>query len=450
MLKSVLGFLLCQKARGVCQVYCMDQKFVPRKIKIELMSYVCLEEFCYRNFITFRFHKKPTTYKHKKMDWIERERRKNLLGPQRWTSAPASILLNHVIRHRKAFWMRVTVTWSHQWGDAPSRTRNFVPMIWFTDQVYDDIINRREFVFRIWTQTGFTSKHEGFRGLVKVKKEPNIQDENMLLAVDDKPLISSADTPIIPDQLGQESAEKEAKCTEQLITFNEQERRERSNKEIRQSDIDSNQEDGNGNIPNNSQEEAFKEVEQMNPNPPPLPPPLLPIRFKFLSQDIPPGQIVFPSAREPTPFRLKQMVDDMYGRRATDTTDWTKPFTFDSESCANEEDAQPMDASECSTDSRERHTKQIRESDITDTNQEDWKEEEKELTSNSEDREARNTSEEVMEDQTTHRESEGRQAADVGVVRRVTRTLMKVVWVTVTVVTVLVVADALLPELLQD
>ena len=427
----------------------MDQKFVPRKLKIELMSYVCLEEFCYRNLITFRFHKKPTTYKHKKMDWIERERRKNLRGPQRWTSAPASILLNHFIRHRKAYWMRVTVTWSDQWGDAPSRTRNFVPMIWFTDQVYDDIINRRKFVFRIWTQTGFTSKHEGFRGFVKVKKEPNIQDENMLLAVDDKPLISSAETPIMPEQLGQESGEKEAKCTEQLITFNEHERRQTSTKQIRESDRDSNQQDGkeeNENIPNHSQEEeAFKEVEQMNPNPPPL----LPIRFKFLSQDIPPGQIVFPSAREPTPFRLKQMVDDMYGT-VTDRTDWTKPFTFDSESRAKEEDAQPMDASECSTDTTETHTKQIRESDITHTNQQDWKQEKKELTSHSEDTEARNTSEEVMEDQTTHRESEGRQAADVGVVRRVTRTLIKVVWVTVTVVTVLVVADALLPELLQD
>ena len=449
-MKSVLGFVLCRKARGVCQVYCLDQKFVPRKLKIELMSYVCLEEFRYRKLITFRFDKKPATYKDRKMDWIERERRRNLRGPQRWTSAPASMLLNHFIRHRKAFWMRVTVTWSDLWGDGPSR--NFVPFIWFTDQVFDDIVNGREFVFRIWTQTGFTSKHEGFKGIVKVKKEPNIVDENMLLVVDDKPSISSAETPLMPEQLGRESREKEAKCTEELITFNEEERRQRNTKEIRESEIkDSYQqeekEEENEKITNNSQE---KEVEQMNPNPPPLSPPLLPLRFRFLSQDIPPGQIVFPSAREPTPFRLKQMVDDMYGRRATDRTDWTKPFTFDSENCAKEEGTQPMDASECNTDISERHTRQIRESDIKNNNQEQCKDENEAIPNNSEDREASNTSEEEQDDQTIDGESEGRPAADVGVVRRVTRTLKKVMWVTVTVVAVLVVADALVLEVPED
>ncbi len=193
-----------------------------------------------------------------------------------------------------------------------------------------------------------------------------------------------------------------------------------------ESKIDNGNQDGkveNNEKINNSQEESFKEVDQTNLNSPPL----LPLRFRFLSQDVQPGQIVLPPAREPTPHRLKQMVDEIYGR-ATDKTDWTKPFRFDSE-----EVTQPMDASE-----------------INNGNQ-DGKEENKEITSHSGDREASNTSEEVQEDQTTDRESEERPAADVGVVRRVTRTLMTAACVTVTVVAVLVASDALLPDhLLQD
>ncbi|MPC22635.1 hypothetical protein E2C01_015655 [Portunus trituberculatus] len=36
---------------------------------------------------------------------------------------------------------------------------------------------------------------------------------------------------------------------------------------------------------------------------------------------------MFPPAREPTPFRLKQLVEDMYGS-VTARTDWSKPFTL--------------------------------------------------------------------------------------------------------------------------
>ncbi|MPC73243.1 hypothetical protein E2C01_067565 [Portunus trituberculatus] len=77
-------------------------------------------------------------------------------------------------------------------------------------------------------------------------------------------------------------------------------------------------------------EKAFVEMEQISPNPTPLPPPLLPITFKFLSQDISPGETMFPPAREPTPFRLKQLMEDMYGP-VTDRTDWSKPLTLDPE-----------------------------------------------------------------------------------------------------------------------
>ncbi|MPC69067.1 hypothetical protein E2C01_063281 [Portunus trituberculatus] len=83
-------------------------------------------------------------------------------------------------------------------------------------------------------------------------------------------------------------------------------------------------------------EKAFVEMEQISPNPTPLPPPLLPITFKFLSRDISPGETMFPPAREPTPFRLKQLMGDMYGP-VTDKTDWSKPFTFDPESLTDDD-----------------------------------------------------------------------------------------------------------------
>ncbi|MPC58697.1 hypothetical protein E2C01_052704 [Portunus trituberculatus] len=100
-------------------------------------------------------------------------------------------------------------------------------------------------------------------------------------------------------------------------------------------------------------EKAFVEMEQISPNPTPLPPPLLPITFKFLSRDISPGDTLFPPAREPTPFRLKQLVGDMYGP-VTDRTDWSKPFTFGHESLADDdasyEGTQSVHTDTCNTD----------------------------------------------------------------------------------------------------
>ncbi|MPC73218.1 hypothetical protein E2C01_067540 [Portunus trituberculatus] len=100
-------------------------------------------------------------------------------------------------------------------------------------------------------------------------------------------------------------------------------------------------------------EKAFVEMEQISPNPTPLPPPLLPITFKFLSRDISPGETVFPPAQEPTPFRLMQLVGDMYGP-VTDKTDWSKPFTLGLESLAEDdashEGPQSLHTDTCNTD----------------------------------------------------------------------------------------------------
>ena len=115
--------------------------------------------------------------------------------------------------------MRVTVTWSDHWGDGPTRT--FVPMLWFSEQVWEDVVSKREFVFRIWTQGGFPSGNEGFRGLVRIKKE-NTEDRNMILIIDDEPLINDGETPLMPEQL-QESQEEEAKCEEELLLLNAEE-----------------------------------------------------------------------------------------------------------------------------------------------------------------------------------------------------------------------------------
>ena len=167
ILKSLARVLLRQKATGVCRVYCMDQKFVPRKLKIEVKSHVFGVASRYKELITFRFDTKLNTYKEKKMDWIERERQRNSPGPQRWTSAPASMLLNKFNKHKGDLWMRVTVTWRDQWGDGPSCS--LVPMLWFSEQVREDVVNTKEFVFRIWTQGGISSQHEGCTGLVMMK-----------------------------------------------------------------------------------------------------------------------------------------------------------------------------------------------------------------------------------------------------------------------------------------
>ena len=100
-------------------------------------------------------------------------------------------------------------------------------------------------------------------------------------------------------------------------------------------------------------QKAFIEMEQISPNPTPLPPPLLPLSFKFLSRDISPGETMFPPAREPTPFRLKQLMKDTYGP-VTDTTDWSKPFTFEPESLTEDvtssDGNQTLHTDTCNTD----------------------------------------------------------------------------------------------------
>ena len=73
-----------------------------------------------------------------------------------------------------------------------------------------------------------------------------------------------------------------------------------------------------------------------------------------------------------------------------------------------------------------------------------------------EDKEASTTCQKEQESQKTDREGDGRPASpsnasspDVGVVRRVTEMLLKVGWVTLTVVGVIVVIGAFLPEVPQ-
>ena len=99
-------------------------------------------------------------------------------------------------------------------------------------------------------------------------------------------------------------------------------------------------------------EKAFVEMEQISPNPTPLPPPLVPMTFKFLSQDISPGQLTFPPAREPTPFRLKQLVEDMCGPPA-DKTDWSKPFVLNPEGSAPSCECETADDDTATQDSNE-------------------------------------------------------------------------------------------------
>lgn len=233
----------------------MDEKFLPRKLKIEVMSHVFGVAYRHRELITFRFDQSLRTYKEKKSDWIERERQRNSPGPQRWTSAPASMLLNQFIRHKGDLRMRVTVTWKDEWGGGP--TRSFVPMLWFSEQVREDVVNKREFVFRIWTQGGFSSQHEGFRGLVRMKKE-NIEDRDMILVVDDEPLISDGETPLVPEQL-QESEEEEAKWEEELLVLNGEERRGETKEvgegEMQHTNKEVKGEDNKGMIPSNAEEE---------------------------------------------------------------------------------------------------------------------------------------------------------------------------------------------------
>ncbi|MPC55733.1 hypothetical protein E2C01_049678 [Portunus trituberculatus] len=48
---------------------------------------------------------------------------------------------------------------------------------------------------------------------------------------------------------------------------------------------------------------------------------------------------MFLPAREPTPFRLKQLVEDMYWSM-TDRTDWSKPFTLGLESLTDDDASQ--------------------------------------------------------------------------------------------------------------
>ena len=195
----------------------MDEKFLPRKMKIEVMSYVFRVVHRHRELITFRFDQRMKTYTEKKRNWIERGRQRNSPGPQRWTSATVSLSLNQFMRHKGDMWIRVTVTWDDQWGDGP--TQSFVPMSWFSEQVWEDVVNEREFVFRIWTQGGYSSQNEGFRGLVRIKKE-STEDRDMVLVVDDEPMMSDGETSLVPQQQ-QESEEEEPKCEEELVVLNE-------------------------------------------------------------------------------------------------------------------------------------------------------------------------------------------------------------------------------------
>ena len=87
--------------------------------------------------------------------------------------------------------------------------------------MWQNVVNEREFLFCIWTQGGFSSQYEGFRGLVRIKKE-RTEDRDMILVVNDEPLKSDTETLLLPDQ-EQESEDEEAKCEEALLVMNGEE-----------------------------------------------------------------------------------------------------------------------------------------------------------------------------------------------------------------------------------
>ena len=211
-IKSLARRLLRQRARGVCRVYCADEEFLPRKVEIKVRSHVYRSWFRYRKLVTFRFNQRLWTYEQKKNDWIERERRKHSTDLQRWTSAQVSMLIDKFMRHKDDYYVFVIVTWKDQCG-RPSRSH--VPTSWFRDQVMEDVVNKREFVFRIQTQAFFSIQDMAYRGVARIQKG-NLEYKDMIQVVDDEPLISDL----------QESKEEEAKCEEELLVLNGEECRE--------------------------------------------------------------------------------------------------------------------------------------------------------------------------------------------------------------------------------
>ena len=207
--------LLRQKARGVCRVYCTDEKFLPRKVEIKVRSHVYRHWWRYRKLVTFRFDQRLGTYEEKKNDWIERERRKNSIGLQRWTCARVSMLVDKFMRHKDDPRVLVVVTWKDGCG---SPYCSHVPTSWFRDQVMEDVVNKREFVFRMKTQGFFSLQDMAYRGVVKILNE-DVQDKDMILVVDDEPLKRDGKMPLMPGDL-QEYKEEEAKCEEKLLVLN--------------------------------------------------------------------------------------------------------------------------------------------------------------------------------------------------------------------------------------
>ncbi|MPC67143.1 hypothetical protein E2C01_061310 [Portunus trituberculatus] len=106
--------------------------------------------------------------------------------------------LSRVLHGRKvpAAEAKDRLTWDDKWDDGPTRT--FVPTLWFFEQVWEDVVNKSEFVFRIRTRDGLSPMDEGFRGLVRIKEE-SIKDRYMILVIDDEPLISNGETPLVPE-----------------------------------------------------------------------------------------------------------------------------------------------------------------------------------------------------------------------------------------------------------
>ena len=209
----------------------------------------------YRKLVTFRFNQRlQGTYEEKKNDWIQRERLKNSTGLQRWKSAQVSMLIDKFMRHKDDYYVFVIITRKDQCG-KPSRIH--MPMSWFREQVMEDVVNKREFVFRIKTQGFFSVQDMACRGVARIQKE-NIEYKDMFLVVDDEPLISDSKMPLMPEDL-QESKEEEAKCEEELLVLNGEECREET-KAVKEGEIQDTDRKGKGEenkemLPSNAQQE---------------------------------------------------------------------------------------------------------------------------------------------------------------------------------------------------